>query len=442
MNLKIFCKLFLVAALTTTAFSLKAQIDEEYETLLLTEDEEPLDLFKSAFKPVFGFGQGIFSFYGDINSNYNNPLVGNRGNLISISRSLGRYFDVDLYALFGKISAYQRNLEDLSQNRNFQSDLFMGGAAISYNFNHLLLRKRPFHPYISLGVQTVQFSPRGDREHNGQPYQYHPDGTIRLPDGTIVPRDYGYETNLREVNLENKDYSLMSFAIPLELGLNLAVTDRLTLRFANATSFSFTDYIDDRKAKNGFYKNDIINYAYVSLRLDLFSPQSEIAAVEQFKNLKFVVTDGEDEDGDGVDDFNDECPHTPKGIIVDFRGCPIDSDGDGVPDYRDEQPNTPRDAIGIGPTGVRLTTYHMVALLFDPKAVERRHLATYYSEQRQQVTRKKYDKMPAKFKQFDVNNDGWISPTELRQAIDKVFDFKSNLSVDDVNELLEYFWVQ
>ena len=44
-------------------------------------------------------------------------------------------------------------------------------------------------------------------------------------------------------------------------------------------------------------------------------------------------------------------------------------------------------------------------------------------------------------KQVDANNDGWISPAEMRQAIDKVFDFKSNLT-EDVNELLEYFWVQ
>ncbi|MBY6190966.1 outer membrane beta-barrel protein [Microbulbifer agarilyticus] len=48
-----------------------------------------------------------------------------------------------------------------------------------------------------------------------------------------------------------------------------------------------------------------------------------------------------DRDGDGVYDDADECPQTPPGIDVDFRGCPIDTDGDGVPDYLDLCPNTP-----------------------------------------------------------------------------------------------------
>jgi OmpA-OmpF porin, OOP family len=48
-----------------------------------------------------------------------------------------------------------------------------------------------------------------------------------------------------------------------------------------------------------------------------------------------------DSDGDGVPDYMDKCPNTPKGVKVDMFGCPLDSDGDGVPDYLDRCPNTP-----------------------------------------------------------------------------------------------------
>jgi outer membrane protein OmpA-like peptidoglycan-associated protein len=48
-----------------------------------------------------------------------------------------------------------------------------------------------------------------------------------------------------------------------------------------------------------------------------------------------------DSDGDGVPDYMDKCPNTPKGVKVDNFGCPLDSDGDGVPDYLDKCPNTP-----------------------------------------------------------------------------------------------------
>ena len=40
-----------------------------------------------------------------------------------------------------------------------------------------------------------------------------------------------------------------------------------------------------------------------------------------------------DSDGDGVADYLDKCPDTPKDAKVDGKGCPVDSDGDGVADY-------------------------------------------------------------------------------------------------------------
>ena len=49
-----------------------------------------------------------------------------------------------------------------------------------------------------------------------------------------------------------------------------------------------------------------------------------------------------DSDGDGISDHKDKCPDTPKGVQVDMDGCPLDSDGDGVLDYRDKCPDTPK----------------------------------------------------------------------------------------------------
>jgi len=48
-----------------------------------------------------------------------------------------------------------------------------------------------------------------------------------------------------------------------------------------------------------------------------------------------------DSDGDGVADRKDDCPGTPRGVVVDSYGCPIDSDGDGVFDGIDQCPDTP-----------------------------------------------------------------------------------------------------
>jgi len=48
-----------------------------------------------------------------------------------------------------------------------------------------------------------------------------------------------------------------------------------------------------------------------------------------------------DSDADGVYDSNDQCPTTPIGIIVDEMGCPYDKDQDGVKDYLDKCLETP-----------------------------------------------------------------------------------------------------
>ena len=52
-----------------------------------------------------------------------------------------------------------------------------------------------------------------------------------------------------------------------------------------------------------------------------------------------------DTDADGVKNYQDDCPGTPAGGIVDGRGCEIDSDGDGVVDRLDECPGTPAGAV-------------------------------------------------------------------------------------------------
>jgi Thrombospondin type 3 repeat len=62
------------------------------------------------------------------------------------------------------------------------------------------------------------------------------------------------------------------------------------------------------------------------------------------------ATTGADDDADGVPNKRDKCKATPRGALVDTRGCPTDSDGDGVFDGIDRCPNTkpgtPVDAVG------------------------------------------------------------------------------------------------
>jgi hypothetical protein len=382
-----------------------------------------------------------------VNDYIKGPLSGLSSYRVSISRSVSKYFDIEFQGTFGNISGneFQGSVDNF---RNFSTGIFMGGVSLYYNFNHLLKRQRPIHPYFSLGAEILQFTPKGDfKNDQNQVYNYWTDGTIRdVPQGTgvygnIISRDYKYETDLREQDLYGYGpYSKSSFAIPVDLGVNVTISDRVRCRLGTTFHLTMTDYIDNVKGGSG-WKNDIIMNTYAALTFDLFSPADEIASVENFKNLKFTVTDGEDSDGDGVDDFNDECPQTPEKVKINYKGCPEDLDKDGVPDYMDKQLNTPAGTFAVGANGIKIMDSHLIVLLYDPEAVKRSEVKLY-----KKTTEAKGEQqvkgIPQKFKVVDVNEDNYISHEELQQAIDAIFEMNSTLTPGDIYELQEFFFNQ
>ncbi|PLX20360.1 MAG: hypothetical protein C0599_09185 [Salinivirgaceae bacterium] len=433
---------------------------------LLLEEDNGQDAFNASFKPIIGIGQGMFTFLGDVKSKgLYNPTQGYWGTKAVISRTFGKSYELDLYFIFGKFGGSQTGYtaettanpdepgnEELilnSKNKNFYTDLSVSGVSFTYNFIGLFGRKRPILPFISLGVEAIQFRPKTDLSYtddagNILPYHYWSDGTIRnvsegsIEASTIINRDHEYETDAR--NATGQDYSFFTFGFPVDVGINVTITDRFTLRLGNSFHFTVSDYIDNYSNGSSFLENDFFNYTYTSLRLDMFSKAEEIIAVENFKNVKFIVTDNEDEDSDGVDDFNDICPNTEPGVKVDFRGCPFDEDRDGVPDYKDKQRGTVLEALGVRENGIRILDMHVISMLYEPEAVKRKDIYNYYSISSGE--RKTYDEIPDKFKHLDINEDGWISPKELQQAINDFFDFKSKLKADDIYELKDFFFLQ
>jgi len=63
--------------------------------------------------------------------------------------------------------------------------------------------------------------------------------------------------------------------------------------------------------------------------------------LEVFLGVNLYFGKLKDSDGDGMLDRVDFCADTPRGALVDDRGCPLDSDGDGIYDGLDKCPATP-----------------------------------------------------------------------------------------------------
>lgn len=83
-------------------------------------------------------------------------------------------------------------------------------------------------------------------------------------------------------------------------------------------------------------------------RYDIGAPMYGMSALLTWRGNPFKGSD--DEDKDGVEDEKDECAHTPDGVKVNEKGCPLDEDNDKIPDYLDQCKGTPAgtavDSIG------------------------------------------------------------------------------------------------
>ncbi|MGC9345129.1 MAG: hypothetical protein ACP5E3_20660, partial [Bacteroidales bacterium] len=264
--------------------------------LLLTgQEDEVEDLLREeiintdpVYKPIIGIGTGVYNFYGDVRNNYINPVLGNYGYKFNVSAFLdkNRFYTLNLYFIYGQVSGNEQSVTDLSRNLNFKTDLVNFGANLEYNFDHLRKRNKSIRPFVSLGIENIQFSPKGDLyDPSGNLYNYWSDGTIRISpespenfSAEILYRDFNYETDLRQRELDLYglgDYSKNTFAIPIDLGLNFRITERISCKLGTSLHYTFTDYMDNVSSSGTSVKgkkgNDILSYNYLSLHFDLFS---------------------------------------------------------------------------------------------------------------------------------------------------------------------------
>ena len=343
-----------------TVFALaQLKVNAQADTLKLTENSLP--------RPQLEIGAGVFSYFGDVGNlgGHGKSYDLNWAYNLGLKNPISNSFNLNLYALFGKVSASE---QFDAGNENFNTEIRMGGLSVEYNFNALLPKTRNVTPYISLGISTFEFNPKGDLyDAQGNEYHYWEDGTIRR--GVLTPaktnasdilvRDNVYETDLRETNDKSERYDLRAFSVPVGAGAMLKLTESFTMRMGAEFHFALSDNIDNINSETTTYAsskkgNDFLMYSNLALAYNLHyfakdkNPGSTLGGSD-LEGLEY-----EDEDGDGVADIIDLCPFTPSTVSVNSYGCPLDYDGDGVPDYLDKEPNSARNAF-VNADGVTLT---------------------------------------------------------------------------------------
>jgi hypothetical protein len=293
-------------------------------------------------RPIVGIGIGLLSFNGDVksNENVNIPLSGGLGTQLSISQSLSPSFNVNFNMLFSRLSANERSLE---RNLNFQTQIFTAGFNFQYNFKNFFPGHRNVVPYISLGIENIEFSTKTDLvDAYGNQYNYWSDGTIRnLPESSpnsdqsvLLQRDYVYETDIRSSAYPGGgDYDERAFGLPITIGADINLTSKIDFGFSWTYHFTTTDDIDGvnsntpssligSRLPNG--RNDHFWYLNASLRYNFTrSATGKMEIRDQWSTEELMAFDQDDYDGDGIPDFMDECPQTAFGVEVNERGCPL-----------------------------------------------------------------------------------------------------------------------
>lgn len=351
----------------------------------------PKDESKDAYyKPRIGLGAGIFTFFGEVRDNtFSHLFTSSMAYELNVGRNISRSFSLELRVAHGNMKINQRGI---GENFNFSSNIWNGSANIVYNFDNFYKKPKVIMPFLSVGLGYLSFDSKTDLlSSTGIPYHYWADGTIRSIDensplaenAVILQRDYDYETDLREQNLDSLGkYKLFSLSIPISGGVNFRVGGRFTMRLGATYYLNFTDMIDNisdagEGGRKGNSAKDNFLFTSLGLSYSLWGDGVKTERDKYFDDIDFSNIDTEDSDGDGVLDFLDRCANTPKDEGVDENGCPLDTDVDFIAGKQDKEPTSASGAL-VNALGVTYTDSIIAAEQEDSIAVLRSMISTIY----------------------------------------------------------------
>lgn len=225
---------------------------------------------------------GVNQYYGEYLKQYFNFKRNPHAYFgVGVNRYLTQSFDLSFQASEGR---YAGATEDYTYRFRGQLTDVFAMAKYKLNNGHLLSENSFFAPYLIAGVGASIFS--------------------------------DYSTYLTPLPGGGTPKSGTNLTIPMGVGFKVNLTKRIAAQYQFLFNLNFSDIRDGHL--DGRYDNHM---------------KQSIGLVWSFGKKK-------DKDNDGVPDKEDYCPGTPKGLLVDPRGCPEDNDKDGVPDYKDKCPNT------------------------------------------------------------------------------------------------------
>jgi hypothetical protein len=424
----------------------------------------PEKMKKSIFLPILSVAQGVMNFNGDVGySKFNQPFTARSGFQFELQFQSAHRMSFALFILSGRVWGDEKTV---NRTANFKSSIVSEGFLLRYDFLNNKNEDQILVPFLTAGFEYMFFHSKTDLlDAQGRKYQYWDDGTIRdiaqtdpnSDQSVMLHRDYNYETDIRDANLDNfGKYRTSTFGIPVGAGVQFRITPRFSMNFSSVCHFTGSDMIDGisqdgKGSRKGDSKNDRFIFSSVSLRFSLSSPK------ESEKSAQITALVYEDADGDGITDLDDDSSGTPRNNPVTPDGKPYDLDNDGIPDYRDLELKTAPNAI-VNENGETITEamieeqFRKDSLAALPAVIE--YLKAYDKfAKRNPTAEKAMNKdqnlqsasplnIPPLYRNIDMDQNGVISPKEISDAIDAYLSRNSPYNVSQFFNLIDYFFSQ
>lgn len=272
-----------------------------------------------------GLHGGVTQYQGDLGNNFyktDKAFYGFGG--VSVSRYLGRYFDLNFLASKGTVGYNNNALQ------NFKSDF--NAAALNLRFN-MTAPESIVRPYVFAGVGAMLFDKNLNfKEENIDYVLPNVGGGLNFRLSPVVSLNlqetFSFSNKDRRDGVVNgkKDAFLSHMA---GLTFNLGETkdadnDGVSDRKDTCPDTPAGVVVDENGCPLDRDKDGVADY------LDTCPDTAGLAALNGCP----------DADNDGVSDMNDKCPDTKMGTKVDATGCAMDNDKDGVTNDLDRCPDT------------------------------------------------------------------------------------------------------
>ena len=268
---------YLLVVLAALAFnSVNAQ--DQADTLL-AKDNRMIPL------PTVGINFGFNHLMSDVGLDGTGPSPFRQfGYQLTITQRAAKFLNVSLALYAGTV--YGEETIDQT-NLNFRTSLFSQHLNLEYNFYPLLKPdakgRQLIRPYLGFGVGVLSFRSKGDlKAENGSAYQFwsngliyaEEEGSVDPSEATPLERDFDYETDLRDANLDGlRKYSQTSFSLPINAGIRFQISKNVGVNAGFSYFMNFTDMVDNVSesgtgARQGSSGYD--NHLYGSIGLSVF----------------------------------------------------------------------------------------------------------------------------------------------------------------------------